>query len=166
MKEIALKKGGVALVDDEDFEHLSKWAWTNNNGYASRTFSDGTGQWKRVYMHRVIMGTPAKKVTDHIDHNPLNNQKENLRLADCSTNARNKLKQKTESHSVYKGVSKSFSRNGNFSWQAIIGIGQKKNRRLGCYRTEIEAALAYDFAAVDLYGEFACLNKYSEGLAV
>lgn len=80
MKQIPLTKGQFAIVDDEDFEELSKHKWYAQRGgpfyYAARR------NWKTgelLLMHRVVMQTPKGMVCDHINHNTLDNRKHNLR---------------------------------------------------------------------------------------
>lgn len=72
MKEIPLTQGYVTLVDDADYEWLSRWKWHYHGGYAER--GDG------VLMHREITDCPAGKEVDHINHDPLDNRRENLRV--------------------------------------------------------------------------------------
>ena len=93
---------------------------------------------------------------DHIDGNRLNNDIFNLRLATRSQNLQNRTKHVigNSSHSVYKGVSKATGKRG---WRAAI-YPNGKTKWLGIFTTEIEAALAYDEAARELYGEFAKTN--------
>lgn len=75
-----------ALVDDEDFSFLNSWKWKakpnggNNNTYAVRNTMVG-GRWVTIRMHREILGLSSADDcdVDHIDHNSLNNQKDNLR---------------------------------------------------------------------------------------
>lgn len=164
MKEIQLKRGGTALVDDDDFEFLSKWAWTvDDDGYPTRYYKDEQKKLKSVKMYRVIMKALPGQLVDHEDHNVLNNQRYNLRIATYQTNGMNRVKQKKPSHSRYKGVT---LHKRTQRWQSSIGIGASKSKVIGTFDTELQAALAYDFYATHLYGQFACLNKYPEGLAV
>ena len=92
-------------------------------------------------------------VVDHIDHNGLNNQKKNLRLATFTQNCQN---QRRCSHgtSKYKGVHwhKSCKK-----WAAAIRC-DNKTYHLGYFKDEIAAALAYDSAARRLHKDFAALN--------
>jgi len=86
MKRIKLTQGKHALVDDEDYEELSKYKWhavnTGNHLYARN--SNG------VYMHREVMNTPKGKYTDHINHDGLDNRKSNLRVCTNQQNCWNK----------------------------------------------------------------------------
>ena len=104
MKEIPLTQGYVALIDDEDYELVSKYKWhvrvCNTNKYANSNV-----QKKRttMSMHRLIMGFPVGLQIDHCDHNGLNNQKSNLRVCTKDENNRNRIIGKNKS-SKYKGV--------------------------------------------------------------
>jgi len=107
---------------------------------------------KHYLAHRVIWFLltgidPLEQEIDHIDRNPSNNKKENLRLATRAQNCVNKL---TTSISGYRGVYK----NHINRWVARI-----KGKHLGSFVTKEEAALAFDKAAAELYGEFASLNQ-------
>ncbi len=154
MKQIPLTQGKFALVDDEDFEYLNQWKWcVSADNYAKRgVWIDG--KVKCRYMHRLIMRINDRKVfIDHKDHNGLNNQKENLRLATHSQNSMNTTAQK-QSVSKYLGVSLSKKN----PWTAQIGFNGIQ-KYLGGFNNEIDAAKAYNEAAIKYHGEFANLNK-------
>lgn len=160
MKEIVLTKGYSALVDDEDFDYLNQWKWQatvrGRNVYACRKVKAIQPSKKRqilIYMHRQVAGVIFEMV-DHIDHNGLNNQRENLRVSDFSQSNSNK-RSHSGSTSKYKGVSL-IKTSGK--WTAQI-CKDKKVRKLGNYETQEQAALAYNEAAIRLHGEFANLNK-------
>lgn len=89
MKEIHLtgKRGGVALVDDEDYEALMGFKWNHaQNGYAYRyTFNPR----RNILMHREIMNPEPGLEVDHINGNKLDNRRANLRVCDRRTNATN-----------------------------------------------------------------------------
>jgi len=89
MKEIKLGRSNfVTLVDNEDFEWLSRWKWhLSSHGYVISTFH-GKGH-KKVYMHRLINNTLKGVITDHINQNQLDNRKLNLRNATKFQNATN-----------------------------------------------------------------------------
>lgn len=144
MKEIPLTQGKVALVDDEDYDYISQWKWCVTTGRAVR--NNGT----TVFMHRVIMKTPAGMEVDHIDGNSLNNQKSNLR--NCSHN--NNQKNMRISYKKYKGITYV----GNVSGYKARLYCNGERIHLGFFKTEEEAALAYNEAAIKYFGEFANLN--------
>jgi len=109
MKTIQLTQNKVALVDDEDYEQLSKYKWCahriDNNWYAVRCTWNGG---KRIFiqMHRDVLGLKKNdgKQTDHKDFSGLNNQKSNLRVCTYHENNQNRRQHKRNT-SGYKGVS-------------------------------------------------------------
>lgn len=158
MKEIVLLNSDLkCLVDDEDFEELSKVNWSLNDtlrsSYAIHWLKGGD---KRVYMHRVILN--VKKTRAHIDHingDKLDNRKENLRICKKqSLNQRNQVKQKRKTSSIYKGVC--FDKRTNL-WTANIKVNGKKIW-LRRHNTQELAAKAYDKAARKYFKEYANLN--------
>ena len=154
--KIPLTQGRFAKVDPEDYIWLSQFRWhckTNINAtYAVRTITVA-GKSKRIYMHRQIMNTPAHLVCDHINHNGLDNRKQNLRNCTITQNNANSRSARGAS-SKYKGVSWNKKRK---KWAAYIKKG-KKQTRLGFFEDETEAAIAYDKATKKYQGEFANLN--------
>lgn len=158
MKEIELTQGQVSIVDDEDYERISKFVWCalkHHTGkyYAART--DVSNNRKTVRLHRFIMGIcdDKDKVIDHINHDPLDNRKVNLRVCTRQENAKNRTSEKG-STSKYLGVHKT-KKEGKF----IARIGSGENRKyLGFFSCEIEAAKAYDTAAKQIHKGFANLN--------
>ncbi len=169
MKQIPLSNGkGIATVDDEDYPALIKYKWSLlTTGYAFRTqqlsWNPITKKQTRktVLMHKVVMGNPEEGV-DHRDHNRLNNQKDNLRLATQLQNMHNVSKPKVNSpsSSKYKGVQKSL-RSKTPTWFARIRINGTL-KHIGTYPTEAAAAIAYNEKAIEYFGEFACLNQLPE----
>lgn len=158
MKEIQLTKGYVALVDDEDFERVNakKWhAWVGSRKhiYASRSEKDSQGKYKTLMMHSFIMVKTDGSTIDHKNHNGLDNQRDNLRLADMSQQNANKRMGQNLS-SCFKGV----RRRGFGRWYSRIKY-RGEAILLGKFETEIEAAQAYNIKAIELFGEFALLNK-------
>jgi hypothetical protein len=159
MKEIKLTQGKVALVDDEDFEYLNQFKWHAKKGcntfYAKRSIKGST-----LSMHSLIMKPPHGFEIDHKDLNGLNNQKDNLRICTRSQNQANRKKAKGNSR--YLGVCrlKGEIYNGKKYRDTIIATINKDNKLiyLGSFKTEEEAAIAYDIAAKKLHGEFAYLN--------
>lgn len=150
-------KAWACLLDDEDYEIYSKWKWQlTNYGYARRTTRGGQGKVIVYNLHRIIMNAKKGQQVEHRDNNPLNNQRSNLRF---STQAQNMHNRKVGSNNTsgYKGVSK-YSYKGLIKWRAMISYGGK-TRSLGLFETPVEAAKAYNRAALELDPEFAHINK-------
>ena len=151
--------GRVALVDDADFDLVGRYRWVawehqrsaggRLNGPYAVTFPKANN-WRILRMHTLITGYPR---TDHINHDGLDNQRHNLRPATVSQNLQNARKRQGGT-SPYKGT---FRPAGRTRWFASIWVNGR-NRRLGTFATEIEAALAYDMAALEVFGEYACFN--------
>lgn len=159
MKTINLTQGQVALVDDADYNWLNQWKWCalkhhSGSFYAVRS-SLLNNKHHLIPMARQILGLKYgdKRQADHIDHNPLDNCRNNLRICTRRENQRNQKPQKNVS-SEFKGVS--WNR-GVKKWQSYIKINGKK-KHLGYWIIEELAALAYDMVAIREHGEFACLN--------
>jgi hypothetical protein len=155
--QIKLTKGFFAEVDAEDFEWLNQWNWSSekhgDHKRAVRWTQDGHGKRIRIHMHRIIMGCPENMQIDHIDRNPLNNKKSNLRICTQAENVMNRPRFKT-TKGPYKGA---YMHKECNKWVGAIGH-KGKMIYLGLFSTAEEAAHAYDKKAKELHGEFACLN--------
>lgn len=159
MKYISLNRDYHAMVDDEDFDELSKYKWfiskTPNTIYAKRSIKKDTF-WSTQRMHNFLI--PEAKRIDHINGNGLDNQRENLRPATPGENSRNLPNWRKLNKSGYLGVSWSNSRK---KWVASIAKtegGRIKHWFLGHFNDPIEAARVRDLSAIELHGEFATLN--------
>lgn len=154
MKEIPVTGGHVALVDDEDYDFLSKFSWSShkprrsNTVYARRFVSKGAYE----LMHREVLKGESR--VDHRDGNGLNNCRLNLRPCTQAQNMGNMEKVKSHS-SRYKGVH--FYKRLN-KWMAYICPNYSKVH-LGYFDSENDAASAYNHAAQQHFGEFAKLNQ-------
>jgi hypothetical protein len=148
------------MVDDEDYILLSRHRWylldSGKSHYAYASFYTGNDKCKMIPMSHIILGSTS--YVDHIDNNPLNNQKANLRKATRQQNNMNKPKapnkQGKPTSSKYKGVQK-YGAKGRF--RAMIGFNRKVIQ-LGSFDTEDEAGAAYNDKAIELFGRFAWLN--------
>lgn len=159
MKLIYLTKDQHTLVDDEDFEMLSKYKWcvTNRNGklYAvrGRRKAELPGT-KLISMHRQLTGVLEGMDVDHINGDGLDNRRENLRACSHADNQKSHKKHNSwggrPTASVFKGV---HWHNKNSKWCAKVS-----NKYIGSFRSEVEAAKAYDAKARELFGEFAKTN--------
>lgn len=105
------------------------------------------------YAHRLVYllqtkEDPLEKEVDHVNgfEEPLN-----VRAVTSSENNYN-LRKRKNSKSIYKGV-----RAKRKKWQAGIHI-KGTYKSLGVYETEIEAANAYNKAALEIYGKHAKIN--------
>lgn len=147
MQTLLSAEGYEILLDDEDYEALCGFRWStyacSNTRYARRYTKD-----LMISMHREIIDASKGTRVDHIDGNGLNNQRANLRFATASQNCINRRPLRGK----YKGV-----RFLHGKWHASISKDYKWYY-LGCYPTVEEAALAYNAAAVKLYGDYAWLN--------
>ena len=148
VKRIPLTDGHYALVDAADYEALSRYNRRLQNGYAARREKA-----KTTYMHRQIMQPPKGMMVDHVNHHKLDNRRANMRVCTRQQNTHNNDKH-AGSSSRFKGVGYSKDRH---KWFAKIWF---EGRRiwLGYFHDEVEAAKAYDRAAVECFGEFAHLN--------
>ena len=159
MKEIPLTKGQFALVDNEDYDWLMQWKWRaslRSQGGFYVTRSVRRGGRRAIRMHRVILDAPEGMEVDQIDGNGLNNQRSNLRLA---THAQNQWNRGLSSRnkSGYKGVWYNTRPRFKNRWMAYMTINCRRIG-LGHYATAQEAALAFDKAAREHYGEFVRTN--------
>mgnify|MGYP001400238116 CR=1 FL=1 len=160
VREIKLTQGYVALVDDEDFENISKYVWCtskwNNSIYAVTNICDQDGKRKTLKMHRLILNLKVGQECDHMDHNGINNQKSNLRHVTHQQNLSNTRKQRTAHNgmcsSKYKGVKKHKGK-----WVSQIQLNYQQIY-IGIFISEEEAARAYDIKARELFGEYSNLN--------
>ena len=137
------------LVDDEDFVEVSVHKWFVSRGYAVR--NKGYGVQSR--MHREIMNAPKELQVDHINHNRLDNRKQNLRLCTNAENAHNSRTRK-DNTSGFKGVC---WHKQERKWYAYIRV-DGRGKSLGLFFCLIKAAVAYDKAAIKHFKEYARLN--------
>lgn len=161
MKLIKVTKGLYTLVDDDDYEELSKYKWyaskkskNYDKYYIERRIRYPDGSSKIFKMHRIIMNAPPGKNVDHINGNPLDNRKCNLRLCSQSQNNMNSKLQKN-STTGYRGVS--WHKKAG-KWRAYINVNRKQYH-LGLYDDINDAIDAYNKASIEKHGEYANKNK-------
>jgi HNH endonuclease len=133
-----------------------RWAGTvSSHGY--RVIAVGGKMWREHRIVYLVNHGTLPYLLDHIDGDKLNNALDNLREATQAQNMRNAKKHKNSSSS-YIGVTRS---KGKF-WVAQISLNQR-NTILYHGQDEIEAAKAYNEAALKHFGEFARLNSFTDG---
>ena len=143
------------MIDDEDYDFLSKYSWhCTFQGYVARRHTYTKGKSRIILMHRIIMNCPDEYLIDHKDKNPLNNQKYNLRICTKSQNAMNS-KIARNNTSGFRGVKWS---EHSQKWQASIRV-MGKDIYLGLFKNKKEGALVYNQAAIKYFGEYAYLNE-------
>lgn len=152
MKTISLTRGKVTVVDDEDYERASSFKWNFNGNYAVRSVTVAPKTRKAMLLHRFLTQAPDSCEVDHRDRDGLNNQRSNLRVCHHLGNSRNKSmphRNKVGFKGVYKFGNK-FRANIRVNYKLIS---------LGLFNTPVEAAMAYNDAAVKYFGEFAAPNQ-------
>ena len=160
MKTIPLTQGKITIVDDDVYEWASQMNWyalaacDSNIWYAARNVNVGKRQ-RIETLHRRIIGAIWKEKTDHRDGDGLNNLRSNLRICTHTENMRNR-KLHRNSGSGLKGVSfeKKFHK-----YRARIRVNGHRIH-LGMFQSPLQAAKAYNMAAVKYFGEFARPNIY------
>jgi hypothetical protein len=156
MKTIPLTRGLVALVDDADFEALSRFRWSaaprKRRVYAARHDNTKAGR-PTVLMHSQIL--PCAATVDHRDGDGLNNQRANLRPATIQENLRGRCRKREGTSSKFRGVS---WRPDKGKWAVAI-CSNGVPRHLGYFSDERDAAKTYNDHAKILFGDFASLNE-------
>ena len=156
---------GIVLVDDDDLERLRRDGWWASL-FMQAAPSDNC-RWSRYVrcarwnhqenrpeyaaLHRLLVDAPLGFHVDHANGNPLDNRRCNLRIVTPRQNSWNRRPRKNAA-SRFKGVTQ---RRGK--WRARITIhGVRKE--LGQFDREEDAAMAYNRAAKEYFGEYARLN--------
>ncbi len=157
---LSLTKGYTTLVSAEDFPRVSQHRWgisvIKGVPYASRGAMIG-GKQRIEYLHRFILRPQPGQHVDHANHDTLDNQRANIRVASPAQNQANRKNSKS-SQTGYVGVQR--------SKRSCTFIAQFAGRYLGSYATAEEAAKARDIAAVEQFGTFAATNFPASELVV
>lgn len=144
-----------AIIDDEDYNKISIYSWSINkkNGHVKAYIGNNT--WS--YLSRIIMNVTDPVIqVDHKNFDKLDNRKQNLRICTNAENSRNnKKRQKGKYTSKYKGVSWEPRVK---KWRSTITFNYKQ-KHIGTFNSEIEAAQAYNKTAMELFGDFCKLNE-------
>jgi len=147
MKTVIMHDGSNAVVDDADYERLQGMKWhSRKSGHTLYAFHNK--RFKKdtvaVSMHRFLLGSPLCGEIDHINGNGLDNRRCNLRVVTHKQNMHNKH------HGTSKHVGVSWLSKRK-RWYSAIKI-HGKNRFLGTFKSEVDAAAAYRIASIVLVG--------------
>ena len=165
-RTILLTQGKVAVVDDSDYDAVSRFRWytvkcknilyaKTGCSYASTYPNGHRKRWQaHMYLHRFILHPPRGLVIDHVNSNPLDCRRCNMRVCTQAQNTYHRRKTKRLTRSQYIGI-KWHSR--DCVWETRIDC-EYHSYYLGRSRSEIEAAKLYDKGACEVHGEFAELN--------
>jgi len=160
-----LARGRVALVDDADYELVMRYRWhawekrgrenkRDDGPYAQASIRLEDDRKSTIRMHKLLAGWPQ---TDHRNGNGLDNQRSNLRPATKAQNNHNQ-KPRTGHSSRFKGVAWHMDTG---KWQASIKVNGRQ-RYLGVFASEEEAAAVYTAAALQVQGEYAYAARKSQ----
>jgi hypothetical protein len=140
------------IVDDEDYERTSKIHWSVG-GKGSISISHNSSSGRTIQIGRFILNENRSEYqVDHINRNPFDNRKTNLRICTHHQNQMNRGL-RSDNKSGFKGVA--FEK-GKW-WSARIKYKEKRIF-IGFFKEKIEAAKAYNEKAKEIFGEFAWLN--------
>lgn len=158
-KKIELTQGLFAVVDDSDYEELTRFRWhprRSRGTYYAQRADFSKGRRRTICMHRQITGAQRGEIVDHINGDGLDNRNANLRLCTAQQNAAN-IQKLAESALSQRGVTPVTEKSGAVRYRAQIALHGVKYA-LGRYDTIEAAALAYDLASALANREFAVLN--------
>lgn len=144
------------IIDKEDLDYYMthRWRYRLKSGYSIIGV-------RFTSFHRIIMKAPAGMLVDHINHNQRDNRRSNLRVC---TQAENKMNRQPIKFSWHTSKFLGVSRTSSGRWEACISVNNS-TVHLGKFKNPLNAAKAYDNAAIQYRGEFACTNK-SKGVYV
>lgn len=157
VKRIPLTRGKEVIIDESDFHLVAPFHWClyrDRKRFYARSTKRRNGKQIHMLMHRLIMGAKKGQKIDHRDLNGLNNRRYNIRFATQSQNAMNTVG--VPNKTGFKGV-RFDKRCRLHPFVARIKLNGVEHS-LGYFATAIEAAHAYNDAAIKKFGEFARLN--------
>ncbi len=148
---VELTRGQWCILDTEDWEKIKYIKWCAVFNKSTDSYYVNSNNNKR--MHRLIVDCPDNLEVDHINHDTLNNIKNNLRIVNRSQNMINK--------GIYKNNSSGFAgvewRSDNQKWRARINVGNIKIP-LGHFENKVDAIKARQEAELKYFGEYRYVN--------
>ena len=150
---VPVGRGHFAIIDKQDLDLVSNFSWRlHMSDGTSRRYAQAFNKSSKatIRLHQLIASPAQGEVVDHINGDGLDNRRTNLRLCSMTQNLHNSGSR--TGLSQYKGVSKDQK-----GWTTGI-FSQGERYDLGTFADEVDAAIAYDLAAMKLFGEFAGTN--------
>lgn len=152
MTRIPLTKGKFTLVDDAVVSIVTRWKWVFNHGYALRTqqYRDASGALKcrNIYLHRFLMKAKKGVDVDHVNGDPLDNRRKNLRTCSRSENLANSKKRK-DNTSGQRGVYRAREK-----WEVKFQF-KGKTYRFGNHKSKEVAIAVAKKAMKKVFGKYS-----------
>lgn len=151
------------LFDLEDYPKIRQYMWSNDAyGYIIARYYDENGERKAIKMHRLVMGINDPEVhIDHINHDPADNRKSELRIASRNENMHNRLLSKSNT----TGRTGVYYDKEHGRWRAAIRVNGTL-KYLGLFDSFDEACKARELAENYYYNEFKCENNPSPEVSI
>lgn len=149
---LQLNGGNVCVIDAADVPLVERFHWRAKKfGLRGKVYVATSRE--TIPIHRVILGLKDPGVVvDHVDMDPMNCRRSNLRVCVKRENNANRPRQRNNA-SGFIGIKP--ARGGR--WVAVIQVGRKK-KRAGTFGSPFCAAAARDLAMLQAHGDFASLN--------
>lgn len=145
MKLVPVGLRDFAKVDDEDYELvLSEGPWSLIE-WRGKQYAKRKDQGYTLAMHTLISGF---SYCHHVDNDGLNNQKSNLQDVTHKKNIQLQRPQSRKKSSKYRGVSWFKPKE---KWRARLKVDGEEIH-IGYYDSEIQAAMAWNTVALEMYG--------------
>lgn len=152
MKKLKLTQGKYALVDNDDYPLLSRHKWFAHKTRGGLIYVESTSfaRGHIAYLHKVVLGQ-GKKEIDHLNRNPLDNRKSNLRFVTRSENLINRgrfiNRRKSNKYAgIYdRWTHKRFDRVKHIKCRYMAQVHRENlKKNIGYYPTQLKAKIARD----------------------